>query len=81
MPPGTPGNSTGMAMPAGSTPPFVDRFEDVAGAVHAIDGDGTALCSIPEDVAAVDHFCWAEVPRAQRCPVCALILDGAGAGR
>ena len=59
---------------AGHPAPAPSAFADVA-VVHAIDGDGAALCEAYPDIEQVDDFHWDDVPPTQRCPHCALILD------
>jgi hypothetical protein len=66
-----------MTMPAGAPSPSGSSFADVA-TVCAIDGDGTALCNGRTDIAPVNGYTWADVPSAQRCRVCAFILDQSG---
>jgi hypothetical protein len=65
-----------MSFPAGAPSPAPNSLAD-AGEVHAVDGDGTALCSESITVEQVNGRLWADVPRDQRCPKCALIM-GAG---
>ncbi|HEY1776891.1 MAG TPA: hypothetical protein VGG41_12085 [Solirubrobacteraceae bacterium] len=59
-----------MSMPAGSTPPAPDRFEEVPGVVHAIDGDGESLCTTAGDVEHIDRKWWPDVPTERRCRIC-----------
>jgi hypothetical protein len=61
------------ALPAGHSPPAPETLADVA-FVHAVDGDGTALCRPEAPVQQVDDVTWVDVPPSQRCPICAVTL-------
>jgi hypothetical protein len=63
---------------AGVPPPPPDDLEDV-GEVHAIDGDGTALCLGNLAVEPVDSYLWTQVPAPQRCTRCSLIMESGAA--
>jgi hypothetical protein len=59
-----------MTMPAGSTPPAPNQIDEVAGEVHAIDGDGSSLCGTGGDVEHIDRKNWEDVPDGRRCRIC-----------
>jgi hypothetical protein len=58
-----------VTLPAGTHPPAPDEIEDSPGPVHAIDGDGTALCG-GGDLEQIDHRHWYEVAAPLRCRIC-----------
>ena len=43
--------------------------------VHAVDGDGSAVCAAAVEVEQVDHLAWSETPRDKQCRVCRLLID------
>jgi hypothetical protein len=63
-------------MPAGTPPPAPSNLDGVPVA-HAIDGDGTALCSRTLAVEQVDACTWPDVPGRQRCGICEAITSQA----
>jgi hypothetical protein len=65
----------GSSIPAGHPPPSPASLDDI-GIAHAIDGDGTALCQPNLRLEQVDDYYWNDVPRHQRCLVCAATLEG-----
>jgi hypothetical protein len=63
-----------MCVPAGVEPPAPVSLDDVA-IVHAVDGDGTALCSEALSVEQVNGCLWPDVPDVQRCSVCQMVMS------
>jgi hypothetical protein len=62
-----------MSLRAGSPPPVLRGIDDL-GTVHAIDGDGSALCAATMRVEPVDVLQWVDVPAGQQCPLCQAVL-------
>jgi hypothetical protein len=62
-----------MSMPAGSTPPAPETIEEVPGRVHAIDGDGSPLCTTGGEIEQIDRKSWLDVPAGRRCQICDVI--------
>jgi hypothetical protein len=61
-----------MHIPAGATPPAPDDLRQLA-VVHAVDGDGSAVCGLAP-VEPVDHNAWTEAAPEQRCKVCRAVI-------
>jgi hypothetical protein len=62
-----------MSLPAGSPPPVPADLSPLRVA-HAIDGDGSAVCSVELKVEQVDALGWSDVPQTKQCTLCALIV-------
>jgi hypothetical protein len=61
------------SIPAGAKPPAPNTFDDVE-VVHAVDGDGTALCSEAMVLEQVDGYLWPDVPEDKGCSVCQALI-------
>jgi hypothetical protein len=61
------------SMPAGAKPPAPKTFDDVA-VVHAVDGDGMALCSGAMVLEQVNSYLWPDVPDDKGCSVCQALI-------
>jgi hypothetical protein len=59
---------------AGASPPAPENFGG-GRIVHAMDGDGTAVCSGLIPLEHIDHHRWAEAPADERCRACEFIME------
>lgn len=62
-----------MILPAGAKPPAPETLAGLT-VVHAVDGDGSAVCAAAMAVEPIDSIAWSQTPAEQQCRACRVLI-------